>query len=313
MYLVPITKENIERYIAFRLAISDEEQRNYFASIDLAAVILANGNEYALQDESGRIHASVIISRKPGPGDSLLVLFSIEIAEKDSRKLTECLHQVLEKENGRLASHDTRYRIYNPPETVYVKADMENWGFAEVPGSFRYERAPGPPCAGEFPHADRAVEKGYETILLDDVYIKKHPDIFETLAAIFNRAFENRASVNQTTAERFETNYNKENNGMIIAKLGDEVTGCITLTHMGNSVLSPQYCCLRRHWGTGSVDLMCRHLAEYVAKRWNVPIIGYAEVNNAASWKALERFGLTRVEQYMVWERVVAAGERFKI
>lgn len=313
MHLVPVTKENIERHVAFRILVSDEEQRNYYATVDMANVILANGNEYSLQDDNGDIHAAVVISRKPGIDDNIVVLISVEIDGKDPQKLADCLHQVLQKENGRLASHTTRYRIYNLPHNPYRKEDMENWGFAEVVGSYRYEREVGPPREGEFPHADRAIAKGYQSILLDDAYIEQHPDIFEKLADIYNRAFLTRSSVNMTTAERLEDTYRKETNGMIIAKIGDEVTGCIGLTHLGNSILSPQYCCLRRHWGTGSVDLMCRHLAEHVAEQWNLPIIGYAEATNAASWKALERFGLTRVEEYLMWERVIPAAERFVI
>jgi hypothetical protein len=313
MHLVPVTKENIERHVDFRILISDEEQRNYYATIDMPNVILANGNEYGLLDDDGHIHAAIIVSRKPGNDDTIIVQISVEIDGKDPQKQIDCLHQVLLNEHGRLASHSTRYRIYNMPGNPYPKEKMEKWGFDEVVGSYRYERKAGPPREGEFPHADRAVAKGYQSILLDDAYIEKHPDIFETLADIYNRAFITRASVNMTTAERIEYTFRKETNGMIIAKLDDEVTGCIGLTHLGKSILSPQYCCLRRHWGTGSVDLMCRHLAEHVAKQWNLPIVGYAEATNAASWKALERFGLTRVEESLMWERMIPAGERFVI
>lgn len=313
MQLVAVTQENIAPYVALRMEIADEEGRRYYQTIDLAAAILTQGSDYALLDEDGKMQAAVKIRRKETREGGLLVMMSAEGKDKNPETNASLLRAVLATENANIATRDTRYHVYNPSEVTLPHTEMTEMGFAEIPGTYRYKREPGPPRSGEFPHADRAVERGYKTLVIDDSYVASDPEIFEKLADIYNRAFSNRDSVNPSTPERMRKNFEADANDIIIAKLGDEVTSSITLSYLGDSVLSPQYTCLRRHWGTGSVDLMCRHLAQLVADRWNVPIIGYAEARNAASWKALERFGLTRIEELMIWERHIPAGETFTI
>ena len=305
MQLVAVTQENIEPYVAFRLEIADEEGRRYYQTFDLATAILSQGTDYVLQDDDSKMQATVTIRRKETRDGDFLVMMLAEGKDKNPEKNASLLRAVLATENANIATRDTRYHVYNPSEVTL--------GFAEIPGTYRYKREPGPPRSGEFPHADRAIERGYKTLIIDDSYVASDPEIFEKLADIYNRAFSNRESVTPSTPERMRKNFEADANDIIIAKLGDEVTSSITLSYLGNSVLSPQYTCLRRHWGTGSVDLMCRHLARLVADRWNIPIIGYAEARNAASWKALERFGLTRVEELMIWERYLPAGETFSL
>ena len=312
MQLVAVTQENIAPYVALRMEIADEEGRRYYQTIDLATAILTQGSDYVLQDEDGKMQAAVTIQRTEIRDGSLLIIMSVEGKDKKPETNASLLRIVLAMENG-VATLDTRYHVCNPPEMTLPRTKMTEMGFAEIPGTYRYKREPGPPRSGEFPHADRAVERGYTTLVIDDSYVASDPEIFEKLADIYNRAFSNRDSVTPSTPERMRKNYEADANDIIIAKLGDEVTSSITLSYLGDSVLSPQYTCMRRHWGTGSVDLMCRHLAQLVADRWNVPIIGYAEARNAASWKALERFGLTRIEELMIWERHIPAGEAFTI
>ncbi|WP_430473900.1 hypothetical protein ACQ0MK_18760 [Thalassospira lucentensis] len=313
MQLVAVTQKNIAPYVAFRMEVADEEGRRYYQTIDLAAAILTQGSDYALEDEHGKLQAAVTIRRKEARDGNLLVMISVEGKDKKPETNARLLREVLATETGNVVTLDTRYNVYNPPEMTLPNAKMAEMGFTEIPGTYRYKREPGPPRSGEFPHADRAVERGYKTLVIDDAYVASDPDIFEKLADIFNRAFSNRDNVTPSTPERMRKSYETDANDIIIAKLGDDVTGSITLSYLGDSVLSPQYNCMRRHWGTGSVDLMCRHLAQLVADRWNVPIIGYAEARNAASWKALERFGLTRVEELMIWERHVPTGETFTL
>lgn len=313
MQLIPVTKNNIEPYVAFRLEIADEEGQRYYATIDLGAAILAKGHDFVLLDDKGEMQAAVIISRRNRRDESLRVMVSVETRTATSQELTTALRYVLDTENGRVATEDTCYHVFNPIKAPFLKSEMTEMGFEAIVSNYRYQREPGPPRPGEFPHADRAVEKGYRTLVIDDAYLASDPNIFEKLSDIYNRAFSNRETVSPSTPERIRKSYEAEANDIIISKFGDEVTGSITLTNLGDSVLSPQYTCMRRHWGTGSVDLMCRHMAQLVADRWNVPIIGYAEANNAASWKALERFGLTRVEEYIVWERHIPAGAKFTI
>lgn len=308
MQLIAVSRDNVQAFVAYLNEIADEEGRRYYATIDLEKAILSQECDYFIKSDSDEILAAVTLKRKERRDGSMLVMITVDDIAKKPETLTSYLRFVLESDAGKTAETDTRYRVYNPPLTKLAPTGMAKMGFAEIPGTYRYLREPGPPREGEFPHADRAVAKGYRTLVLNDDYIAKDPEIFEKLADIYNRAFSNRDSVNPTTAERIRKICEAEANDTIIAKLGDEVTSSITLTNLGDSVLSPQYTCARRHWGTGSVDLMCRHLAELVAERWNVPIIGYAEATNAASWKALERFGLTRVEEHMVWERIVPAG-----
>lgn len=313
MQLTAVSKDNIKAYAAYRREIADEEGRRYFETIDLEKVILRENCDYFIKGDSDEILCAITIRRKELRNGSVLVMISVEDVAKKPETLASFLRLVLQEDIGKTAKTDIRYRAYDPPGSKFAPAAMAQMGFAEIPGTYRYLREPGPPREGEFPHADRAVAKGYRTLVLDDAYIASDPEIFEKLADIYNRAFSNRDSVTPTTAERIRKSYEAEANEIIIAKLGDEVTSSITLTNLGDSVFSPQYTCARRHWGTGSVDLMCRHLAELVAERWNVPIIGYAEATNAASWKALERFGLTRVEEYMVWERALSAGDTFTL
>lgn len=313
MQLRAVTKDNIEPYVALRTEVADDEGRRYYQTIDLGAAILAQGTDFVLQDHDGQMHAAVTINRKPRSNGGLQVMISVETREATPQDLTNALRHVLGTENGRMATEDTCYHVYNSIRASFLASEMTGMGFEEIVNSYRYLREPGPPRPGEFPHADRALEAGYRTLVLDDAYLASDPDVFEKLADIFNRAFSSRHAVNQTTPERLRKTYGTDANEIILAKLGEEITGYIVLSHLGDSVLSPQYSCLRRHWGTGSVDLMCRHMAELVAERWNLPIVGYAESRNAASWKALERFGLTRVEEYSLWERHIPAGAKFTL
>jgi len=313
MQFVAVTKDNITPYVTLRREIAGEEEQQQFQTTDLAAAILDKGEEYALLDDDGVMQAAVSIRNGNALVNDRCIMISVEARDKTPKTEFRMLCKVLATTAQDIVESDTLYRVYDPIGSAFPKTDMMEIGFCENVASFRYERKPGPPQPGEFPHADRATRRGYRSVLIDDDYVASDPDIFDKLADIYNRAFSGCDLVRPTTPERMRKSYDTEANKTIIAKLGDEVTGSIMLTNLGSYVLSPQYYSLRRHWGTGSVDLMCRHTAEFVAEHWNLPIVGYAEATNAASWKALERFGLSRVAEYCVWERKVPAGERLTV
>lgn len=313
MQLLSITEDNIAAYAAFRREIADEEGQRYYDTIDLAAAILTQGMDRVLQDDNGKMLAAVTICRNERRDGSNRVRFSIEDSGKDAGKLIGYLRHILISEIAEPTTTDTLCNVHNMPGCTLPAEEMTAMGFAEVPGSYRYERKPGPPLEGEFPHAERAIKLGYETVILDDAMIASNPDLFEKLAEIYNRAFSNREGISLTTAERMRKNYETPTNTIIIAKLGDEIAASTTLSNLGDSVLGPQISCLRKHWGTGVSDLICRMFTQIVADRWGLPIVAYAEAGNSASWKALERFGLVRNKEYPVWEKLIPAGEKLVI
>jgi len=310
MQLIPITRENVAAYVAFRTQIADDELRRYYDSVDLAAVLLKQGNDLVLCDENGDMQAAVSIIRTACRDGNNRVTLSVEGCQNHPETAVGLLKHVLHAEGRRASERDTHYRIYNPPFSPFPNHPMTEMGFTEIPAKFRYSSENVPALIGEFPYADRAAQRGYTTRLIDDQIVANDPDIFARLADIQNRAFANLESVSPVTAEHIRKDYDAKPNGIIIARLGDEITGSLTLTHLGDCVLIPQISCLRRHWGTGVVDLMCRHLGQLVADRWYVPIIAYVDAQNAASWKALERFGMDRVAQYTHWERFIPRGEQ---
>ena len=313
MQLLSITQDNIEAYIAFRREIATEEGRRYYDRIDLATAILSRGDDLVLQDENGEMLAAVVISRNQYHDGSCHVRISIDDRSKNPNTLAGWLRYVLRHETDTVVKVDTCFHAYNPPECALPSVEMADMGFAEVPGSYRYERKPGPPQTGEFPYASRAIELGYKAVILDDATIASNPDIFEKLTEVYNRAFSIRGRVSPVTPDGMRRNYEADSNTMIIAKLDDEIVASTTLTNLGVSVLGPQISCLRKHWGTGVSDLICRLFTQIVADQWNLPIVAYAEVGNSASWRALERFGLVRNKEYMIWEKMVPSGQSFTL
>ncbi|WP_339858961.1 hypothetical protein [Thalassospira alkalitolerans] len=313
MDLIPVTPENVERFAAFRMEIASEELRSYYNTIDLPAALLRQGTEFFYEDRAGQITAAISLTRSPHRDRSIVVMISADTREKAPQDLTNIICKILSDEKGHTAEQDTIYKIFEDEEAPLIGKDLEAIGFERIVGNYRYVRAPGPPRPGEFPYAERARKRGYETLIVDDAYVAAHPDIFETLADLLNRAFLNWASVTKTTAEHIRSHYDKDANDILITKLGDEVASTMFCSFLGKEVLSPKYASLRKHWGSGASDLMSQHLAQYVADRWNVPIIGYADATNAASWKALERFGLTRDQEISYWGRRIPAGSTFQL
>ncbi|WP_430473897.1 GNAT family N-acetyltransferase [Thalassospira lucentensis] len=313
MQLLSITQDNIEAYTAFRREIANEEARRYYDRMDLATAILTRGDDLVLQDENGKMLASVMLSRNQNQDGSCYVRISIDGRSKNPNTLASWFRYVLRHETETVVKVDTCFHAYNPPECALPSVEMADMGFAEVPGSYRYERKPGPPQTGEFPYASRAIELGYKAVILDDATIASNPDIFEKLTEIYNHAFSIRGRVAPATPDGVRKSYEADSNTMIIAKLDDEIVASTTLTNLGVSVLGPQISCLRKHWGTGVSDLICRLFTQIVADQWNLPIVAYAEAGNSASWRALERFGLVRNKEYMIWEKLVPAGQSFTL
>jgi len=307
MVLVAIDEGNVDAYVAFVFEEADADGREFLATIDVRGAVLRRRQDYFFLD-GGRPAASLSIHRKERPDGSLMISLGIPPKGGQTAPMLAALACFLAAEE-KTADRLRRYRLAGPPEMTMPAAELAHLGFLARPGRLKYVRDPGPPRDGEFPGAEAALAKGYTIAEMDEAMIAADPTLFATLADIFNRGFAGQAGISQRDQTVMRERMTGPACGVLLAMRAGAVIGYMHFTKLAKEVLVGEYASARRHWGTGSVDLMCRRMAALVDERWGGPIIGYAEVTNAPSCAAMERAGMRRAEEYPVWEYRVEAGE----
>lgn len=304
--LLPVTEDNVEDYLAFRLSIVDASTASYLSGTDQVSAILANRAHHFLL-ENGVMVATAIRWTKC-EDDCMSVHIMVDPQTRDPGRMTDLVVQLLETENLSAVDRDVHCHLYPSAGLSFVETDMQAMGFSKVPENIKYMRDPGPPSAGEFPHAPKAEQLGYRAMVLDDELIAKYPDIFARITDVHDRAFAGRPGVQNITVRDREKSYRQPDSGFVICMLGDELAASAHFLKLDQDVLATELECLRKHWGTGAADLVCRHLVREIASRWNLPIIAYADKTNAASRRAIERFGLHPVQEHFSWRRTFPKG-----
>lgn len=307
MVLVPVTEANVEAYLAFIFEEADADAREFMATIDVRGAVLRRRQDYFFLD-GGRPAASLSVDRKERPDGSLMISLSITPRGGAPGPMLAALACFLGAEE-KTAPRPRRYRLSAPPEMTMPAAELARLGFLSRPGRVKYVRDPGPPKEGEFPGAEAALAKGYAIAEIDEKTIAANPALFAAVTDIFNRGFAGQAGVSPRDEAVMRERLLGPGCGTLLAMKGAAITGYMHFTRLAREVLVGEYASLRRHWGTGSVDLLCRRMAALVDERWGLPIIGYADVTNAPSCAAMERAGMRRAEEYPVWEYRVEAGE----
>lgn len=300
MVLVPVSEGNVDAYAAFVTAEADEEGRAYLATVDLRGALLRRGRDHFCL-RGGEPVAALGVSRTPRPDGSLIVTFQITPADHRTGALLAGLEDFLAGEAD-LAAMPRLYRLSVAPGQPVPEDELAAAGFTRRPGRHKYRRDPGPPRPGEFPGADKALANGYATHMATPVMVADRPALFARLTDIHNRAFACQPGILPRGESEMKERLAGPGHGFIVAVKDGEITGYLAFTPMEKEVLVGEYASLRRHWGTGSVDALCRHVAAHVAEQWDLPIIGYANASNAPSCRAMERSGMRRVDTQPVWE-----------
>jgi len=298
--LVPITEGNVDAYVAFLVDHADADGRAYMGKVDVRGTVLRRRQDHFCL-RNGRPLAGLTASRTLKHDGGLIVTLTIVPEGDRDEALLVCLAEFMAGEATIDPVRTRCYRLVCNPKLTLPEAELADLGFMPRPGTYKYLRDPGPPRPGEFPGADKARAAGYVTRLATPA-MAADPALFARLADIFNRGFAGRNGIRPRGAEEMRERLTAPGHGFLVALKEGEVTGYLAFTPLERDVLVGEYASLRRHWGTGSVDLMCRHVATHVAEQWGLPIIGYSETTNAPSCAAMERAGMRRVAEYPVWE-----------
>jgi hypothetical protein len=307
MVLVPVTAGNVDAYIAFLFEESDADGREYMATVDLRGVLLKRGRDrFHLQ--GGVPAASLTVGRTPRADGGVVISVGILPRGGRAEALLACLAEFLAGEE-KTGPARRRYQLAGPPDLAPPEAELAALGFVRKPGRVKYVRDPGPPREGEFPGAEKALAAGYAIHPLTPAMAAAEPALFATLADLYNRAFARHPGFALRDEAEMRSRLTAPVGGAILAIKDGAITGYLHYTPMSREVLVGEYASLRRHWGTGSVDLMCRHVTQLVAERWGLPIVGYVDATNAPSRAASERAGLRHAADYPVWEYAVEAGQ----
>ena len=306
--LIAVTKDTVAAYLDFRLSVVDASTASYLSGTDQVSMILASTSHHFLLEDDVMVATAAIKRKTDDDGMSVYVL--IDPKKRDEKHLTDLIARLLKTENQPSVDYDTRYHLYPSSGLSFIETDMHAMGFSKNLENIKYVRDPGPPRAGEFPHAAKGEQLGYRPMVLDDDLIAKYPDIFSRMSNVYDRAFARRPNAQKITAEEREKNYHQLDSGYVICMLGDELVASTHFLKLDQEVLATELECLRKHWGTGAADLVCKHQVKEVTRRWNLPIIAYADKTNAASRRALERFGLYPVQEHFSWQRTFTAGSR---
>ncbi len=306
--LVPVTKYNVADYLEFRISIVDASTASYLSGTDQASLILANPVHHFLFEDDVLIATAVIKRKHDDDGTSVHILVDPQM--RDAQHLTDLVIRLLKTENLSAVDQEVRYHLYPSSGLSFLEADMMAIGFSQVSENIKYVRDPGPPRTGEFPHAPKGEKLGYRAMVLDDDLIAQYPDIFSRITKVYERAFSGRPNMHEITAEEREKYYHQPDSGFVICVLGNDLVASTHFLKFDKEVLATELECLRKHWGTGATDLVCKHLIQEVAKRWNLPIIAYADKSNAASRRAMERFGLYPIQEHFSWQRTLPSGSR---
>ncbi|MFH1806629.1 MAG: hypothetical protein ABID63_17250 [Pseudomonadota bacterium] len=307
MTLVRITDSNVDAFITFLKAHLGDEGRDFLGQIDARALFLKRSGDYfCLQGDTPC--ATVSVSRTdPHDGDKVIGITIIPASHNDGT-LIYALNEFLKSEaQGPDSDHARLYQILDTPENPLPADDLRAAGFTAQPGRRKYLRDPGPPRPGEFPMADKALARGYRIVKLSPEMVAQDPDIFTRLAGIHTHIFAGKTGARAMDADDMRACFNPPG-GIVLALLEGEITGYMTYLPMKNEVLASECASLRRHWGSGSADAMCRYVAQIVADQWNLPIAGFGNARNAAACKVMERSGMRRIADYPVWEYRVSAG-----
>lgn len=307
MVLVAIGEDNVDAYVAFIFEEADADGREFMATVDVRGAVLRRRQDHFFLAD-GRPAASLTVDRKERPDGSLMISLTIMPRAGQTGLMLAALAEFLAAEE-KTAPRARRYRLAEPPEVTMPAAELARLGFAARPGRVKYVRDPGPPREGEFPGAEAALAKGYSIAEVDEAMIAADPALFAAVTDIFNRGFAGQPGISAREEAVMRERLLGPGCGTLLAMKGAAITGYMHFTKLAKEVLVGEYASARRHWGTGSVDLLCRRMAALVDERWGGPIVGYADVTNAPSCAAMERAGMHRAEEYPVWEYRVEAGE----
>ncbi|WP_372088633.1 GNAT family N-acetyltransferase (plasmid) [Tistrella mobilis] len=297
--------------VAFLADHADPDTRRMACAPGYADRLLArNGRaDDPIHDEfwrvDGRLRAVLTSARTRLPDGRHLVNLLIWCPADDPDALAGCLDQALARDALRPAEGPCEYRYTPIPGRAEPVSLLRARGFDRRPGRRRYRRPPAPLQPGEVPHADRAVARGYTTRLITaaDAGAPASGPLFEQVAEIHNRCFSVRGNGAGLTGEVIRAALDAPASGLIIATRGPEPAAYILFTPADDGLLGSECACLRRHWGSGAADLVCREMITHAWAHGRQAITAWADASNAASCHMLERAGLQVVDSFDHWVR----------
>ena len=308
----PLTADTAATLAAFLAAHADPETRRMAAEPGYAdRLIIRNTRaEDPVRDEfwhlDGRLRAVLTSARTRRPDGRGIVNLLIWCPADDPQVLAACLDQALMREaSGRDAdapeSTACDYRYTPLPDRIEPRALLRARGFEERAGRVRYRRAPAPLQAGEAPHADRALARGYATRLITPAEAEACADLLDQVAHIHNSCFGARGDGASLTGRVIRAALDAPGSGLIIASRNGSLAAYLLFTPAHDGLLGSECACLRRHWGSGAADLVCREMITHAWTHGRQAITAHADATNTASRRMLERAGLQLMESFNQW------------
>jgi hypothetical protein len=304
----PLTAETAATLAAFLAAHADPDTRRMAAEPGYAdrLVIRNTRTEDPVRDEfwhlDGRLRAVLTSARTRRHDGRGIVNLLIWCPADDAGALAACLDQALTREAGE-PDNACDYR-YNPlPGRTEPAGLLRARGFEQRPGRLRYHRAPAPLQPDEAPHAGRAEARGYATRLITaaDADAPETGRLLDQVAHIHNRCFGARGHGAGMTGQVIRANLDAPGSGLIMTGRGPDLAGYILFTPAHDGLLGSECACLRRHWGSGAADLICREMITHAWTHGRQAITAFADAGNAASRRMLERAGLRVVDSFDQW------------
>ncbi|MEN3161160.1 GNAT family N-acetyltransferase [Tistrella mobilis] len=310
----PLTADTAAMLAAFLAAHADPETRRMAAEPGAAErlVIRNTRTQDPVRDEfwhlDGRLRAVLTSIRTRRPDGRGLVNLVIWCPADDPEALAACLDQALnrealarERDRPEGAACDTRYTPL--PGRTEPLALLRARGFRERAGRVRYRRDPAPLRATEVPHADRALARGYATRLITAAEAEACADLFDRVAHIHNRCFGARGDGAGLTGRVIRAALSPPGSGLILASRNDDLAAYLLFTAGHDGLLGSECACLRRHWGSGAADLVCREMITHAWTHGRQAITAWADATNTASRRMLERAGLQLTDSFNHWVR----------
>lgn len=310
----PLTADTAAMLAAFLAAHADPETRRMAAEPGAAERLIIRNTraQDPVRDEfwhlDGRLRAVLTSIRTRRPDGRGLVNLVIWCPADDPEALAACLDQALNREalarEGNKSEGTACDARYTPlPGRTEPLALLRARGFRERAGRVRYRRDPAPLRAGEVPHADRALARGYATRLITLAEAEDPTDLFDQVAHIHNRCFGARGDGAGLTGRVIRAALSPPGSGLILASRTDDLAAYLLFTAGHDGLLGSECACLRHHWGSGAADLVCREMITHAWTHGRQAITAWADASNAASRRMLERAGLQLTDSFNHWVR----------
>lgn len=305
----PLTADTAAMLAAFLAAHADPETRRMAAEPGYAdrLVIRNTRTQDPVRDEfwhlDGRLRAVLTHIRTRRPDGRGLVNLLIWCPADDPEALAACLDQALTRDAGAPDRGACAYRYTPLPGRTEPTALLRARGFEERAGRVRYRRDPAPLRAREVPHADRALARGYATRLITLAEAEASADLFDRVAHIHNSCFGARGDGAGLTGRVIRAALSPSGSGLILASRNGDLAAYLLFTAGHDGLLGSECACLRRHWGSGAADLVCREMITHAWTHGRQAITAWADAGNTASRRMLERAGLQLTDSFNHWVR----------